>query len=47
MAAPRMEWGCGQGCLVSTLCRIATTVNNQRERCDELSQHLLETVSIL
>ena len=47
LAAPRMEEGCGRGCLIGTICRIATTVNNQRDRCDELTARLIATVSFI
>ncbi|XP_073820247.1 sphingomyelin phosphodiesterase-like [Musca autumnalis] len=39
-ADPRLADGCGKSCLLSTLCRIATTVNDQKTRCEELRAKL-------
>uniref|UniRef100_T1P974 Sphingomyelin phosphodiesterase n=1 Tax=Musca domestica TaxID=7370 RepID=T1P974_MUSDO len=39
-ADPRLAEGCGKSCLLSTLCRIATSVNDQKTRCEELKAKL-------
>ncbi|XP_030556482.1 sphingomyelin phosphodiesterase [Drosophila novamexicana] len=43
-AEPKLTEGCGRDCLASSLCRAAVTVNNQRERCEELRTRLFEAL---
>ncbi|XP_017845761.1 sphingomyelin phosphodiesterase-like [Drosophila busckii] len=40
LAEPRLTAGCDRYCLAATLCRAATTVNTQRERCEHLKKKL-------
>ncbi|XP_017480065.1 PREDICTED: sphingomyelin phosphodiesterase-like [Rhagoletis zephyria] len=39
-ADPQLNWGCDRDCLLSTICRLATTVNNQKTRCEQLQEKL-------
>ncbi|XP_011178297.2 sphingomyelin phosphodiesterase 1-like [Zeugodacus cucurbitae] len=39
-ADPQLKTGCDRECLLRTICRIATTVNNQKARCDQLKAKL-------
>ncbi|EDW15479.1 uncharacterized protein Dmoj_GI24854 [Drosophila mojavensis] len=43
-AEPQLTSGCDRNCLAGSLCRAATTVNNQKERCEELKQRLFEAL---
>ncbi|XP_030370213.1 sphingomyelin phosphodiesterase [Scaptodrosophila lebanonensis] len=39
-ADPQLNTGCNDNCLASVLCRAAVTVNDRRERCEELKERL-------
>jgi len=39
-ADPKIKDGCGRSCLMSTICRLATTVSKERKRCNELERKL-------
>ncbi|XP_053954606.1 sphingomyelin phosphodiesterase-like [Anastrepha ludens] len=39
-ADPKLNKGCDSDCLLSTICRIATTVNTQKTRCAQLQEKL-------
>ncbi|XP_037949873.1 sphingomyelin phosphodiesterase 1-like [Teleopsis dalmanni] len=43
-ADPRIAAGCNRNCLMSTICRLATTVNDQKTRCDELTIKLAKAL---
>ncbi|BFF93101.1 sphingomyelin phosphodiesterase [Drosophila madeirensis] len=39
-ADPQINRGCDRNCLAGSLCRASVTINNQRERCEELRERL-------
>uniref|UniRef100_A0A1L8EJC3 Sphingomyelin phosphodiesterase n=1 Tax=Haematobia irritans TaxID=7368 RepID=A0A1L8EJC3_HAEIR len=43
-ADPTLAKGCDKGCLLHHMCRIPTSVNNQRERCEELTKKLSDAI---
>lgn len=44
-ADPRLDNGCDNKCLLKVICRIATTVFDQKARCNELKAKLQIAVS--
>ncbi|KAH8398701.1 hypothetical protein KR215_011863, partial [Drosophila sulfurigaster] len=43
-AEPQVSGGCDRNCLAGSLCRAATTVNDQTSRCQELRERLFAAV---
>ncbi|KAH8381288.1 hypothetical protein KR093_002108, partial [Drosophila rubida] len=43
-AEPQVSGGCDRNCLAGSLCRAATTINDQKARCEELRERLFAAV---